>query len=100
MIGNCLNVKRPLSDMTRLKILRDMVLGVTVQGFCSAFRDWVAVQTDYPGKVAEAALAHTVSNTVEAAYRRTDCLDKRWLLMCDWGAFVSEREATGKDVGR
>ncbi|HTU09545.1 MAG TPA: integrase arm-type DNA-binding domain-containing protein [Allosphingosinicella sp.] len=81
------NVKKPLSDMTLLKILRDMDLAVTVHGFRSAFRDWVAEQTDYPGEIAEAALAHTVANKVEAAYRRTDFLDKRRLLMRDWGTF-------------
>jgi integrase len=81
------NVKKPLSDMTLLKILRDMELAVTVHGFRSAFRDWVAEQTDYSGEIAEAALAHTVANKVEAAYRRTDFLDKRRLLMRDWGAF-------------
>lgn len=81
------NVKKPLSDMTLLKILRDMDLGVTVHGFRSAFRDWVAEQTDYSGEIAEAALAHTVSNKVEAAYRRTDFLDKRRLLMGEWAAF-------------
>lgn len=79
--------KKPLSDMTLLKILRDMDLEVTVHGFRSAFRDWVAEQTDYAGEIAEAALAHTVSNKVEAAYRRTDFLDKRRLLMRDWGSF-------------
>lgn len=92
------NVKRPLSDMTLLKILRDMELGVTVHGFRSAFRDWVADKTDYPGEVAEAALAHAVSNKVEAAYRRTDFLDKRRLLMHDWGAFVSGGEAAGDNL--
>jgi integrase len=84
------NVKKPLSDMTLLKILRDMELAVTVHGFRSAFRDWVAEQTDYSGEVAEAALAHTVSNKVEAAYRRTDFLDKRRLLMRDWSAFCTK----------
>lgn len=84
------NVKKPLSDMTLLKILRDMDLAVTVHGFRSAFRDWVAEQTDYSGEIAEAALAHTVSNKVEAAYRRTDFLDKRRLLMRDWAAFCSQ----------
>jgi integrase len=83
------NVKKPLSDMTLLKILRDMELTVTVHGFRSAFRDWVAEQTDYSGEVAEAALAHTVSNKVEAAYRRTDFLDKRRLMMQDWARFCS-----------
>jgi len=79
--------KRPLSDMTLLKILRGMGLTVTVHGFRSAFRDWVAERTDYAGEIAEAALAHTVSNKVEAAYRRTDFLDKRRLLMREWAAF-------------
>lgn len=84
------NVKKPLSDMTLLKILRDMNLAVTVHGFRSAFRDWVAEQTDYSGEIAEAALAHTVSNKVEAAYRRTDFLDKRRLLMRDWAVFCAK----------
>lgn len=82
------NVKKPLSDMTLLKILRDMDLDVTVHGFRSAFRDWVAEQTDYPGEVAEAALAHTVANKVEAAYRRTDFMDKRRSLMNEWADFL------------
>lgn len=86
------NVRKPLSDMTLLKIVRDMGLRVTVHGFRSAFRDWVAEQTDYAGEVAEAALAHTVANRVEAAYRRTDFLEKRRLLMGDWGFFCRGRE--------
>lgn len=53
-----MKLKTPMSDMTLLKILRDMEAGVTVHGFRSAFRDWVADKTDYPGEVAEAALAH------------------------------------------
>jgi integrase len=80
-------LKKPMSDMTLLKILRDMNLEVTVHGFRSAFRDWVAEQTSYPGEVAEAALAHAVSNKVEAAYRRTDFLAKRRHLMREWGRY-------------
>jgi integrase len=53
-------LKTPLSDMTLLKIMRDMETGVTVHGFRSAFRDWVAEETSYPGEVAEAALAHAI----------------------------------------
>lgn len=93
------DVKKPLSDMTLLKILRDMELAVTVHGFRSAFRDWVAEQTDYSGEVAEAALAHTVSNKVEAAYRRTDFLDKRRLLMRDWAAFCKGARAPSNENG-
>jgi integrase len=83
------NPKRMMSDMTLLKILRDKPLDVTVHGFRSSFRDWVAEETNYPGEVAEAALAHTVQNKVEAAYRRTDYLEKRKSLMADWANFCS-----------
>ena len=81
------NPRRQLSDMTLLKILRDKGDDYTVHGFRSSFRDWVAEKTNYPGEVAEAALAHTIANKVEAAYRRTDYLDKRKPLMADWAEF-------------
>jgi integrase len=83
------DVRRPLSDMTLLKILRYADLPYTVHGFRSAFRDWAAEQTTYPGEVAEAALAHTVANKVEAAYRRTNYLDKRREMMADWARFCT-----------
>lgn len=38
-------------------------------------------------EVAEAALAHTVANKVEAAYRRSDLFEKRRALMQQWGSF-------------
>lgn len=81
------NKKRPTSDMTLLKVLRSFDLPYTVHGFRSAFRDWVAEETDYPGEIAEAALAHTNPNKVEAAYRRTDFLNKRRSLMNEWGRY-------------
>ena len=80
---------RPLSDMTLLKVLRDMKEPFTVHGFRSAFRDWVAEQTNFAGEVAEAALAHAIPNKVEAAYRRTDFLEKRRKLMDAWGAYCT-----------
>lgn len=79
--------RKPLSDMTLVKIMRDMSVAATPHGFRSSFRDWAADKTDYPGEVAEAALAHAVPNKVEAAYRRTDFLAKRRALMKDWGAY-------------
>lgn len=63
---------------------------MTVHGFRSAFRDWVAEKTDYSGEVAEAAPAHTVSNKVEAAYRRTDFLDQRRFSCAIWAAFCKK----------
>jgi integrase len=85
------DVRRPLSDMTLLKILRYAELPYTVHGFRSAFRDWAAEQTSYPGEVAEAALAHTVANKVEAAYRRTNYLDKRRSMMAEWAEFCTRK---------
>ena len=59
--------------MTLTKVLRDMSIDdATVHGFRSSFRDWAAEQTSAPGDVVEAALAHTIANRVEAAYRRTN----------------------------
>ena len=60
---------------------------VTVHGFRSTFRDWAAESTAYPNHVVEQALAHTISNAVEAAYRRGDLFEKRRHLMNDWAAF-------------
>ncbi len=91
-------LKRPMSDMTLLKVMRDMETGVTVHGFRSAFRDWVAEETNTPGEVAEAALAHAVSNKVEAAYRRTDLLEKRRALMRQWADFCTGKVATSAPV--
>jgi integrase len=85
------DVRRPLSDMTLLKILRCANIPYTVHGFRSAFRDWAAEQTSYPGEVAEAALAHTVANKVEAAYRRTNYLDKRRVMMADWAIYCTSQ---------
>lgn len=87
------NCKKPISDMTMLKVLRDMGLpGVTVHGFRSSFTDWVAERTEFPKEIAEKALAHRIPNAVEAAYRRTDFFEKRRSLMNRWSAFVFEHE--------
>lgn len=80
---------KALSDMTLTKVLRTELPGAhTVHGFRSAFRDWAAEQTDFPGEVVEAALAHTIPNKVEAAYRRTKFLDKRRTLMSQWARYL------------
>jgi integrase len=59
-------------------------------GLRSTFRDWVAEKTDFPGDMAEIALAHTVANAVEAAYRRGDMVEKRRSMMDAWAAFLSD----------
>jgi integrase len=81
---------KALSDMTLLKALRDNWAGeFTVHGFRSSFRDWAAEQTEFAGDVVETALAHAIANRVEAAYRRTNYLEKRRILMNDWAKFIS-----------
>ena len=80
---------KPISDMTMLKVLRDMRLAsVTVHGFRSCFTDWAAECTNTPKEIVEKALAHRIPNAVEAAYRRTDFFDKRRILMNKWAAYV------------
>jgi integrase len=82
---------KPLSAMALLMTLRRMQRSdLTAHGFRSTFRDWVAEQTDFPHEVAEIALAHTVSNKVEAAYRRGDLFEKRRQLAETWGAYCSD----------
>lgn len=60
---------------------------ITVHGFRSTFRDWAAERTNYPSEMAEMALAHTISNAVEAAYRRGDMFEKRRRMMADWARY-------------
>ena len=76
---------KPLSNMACLETLRRMDRGdLTVHGFRSTFRDWVSETTSYPRDVAEMALAHTIEDKSEAAYRRGDLIEKRRALMADW----------------
>lgn len=82
-----------ISDMTMTKALRDAGSQVTVHGFRSSFRDWAAEQTNFPAEWAEAALAHTVPNKVEAAYRRTKFLEQRRKLMAAWGDYCDGSKA-------
>jgi integrase len=87
---------RSLSNMAFLMLLRRMGRGdLTVHGFRSSFRDWAAERTNFPAEVAEMALAHTVSDKVEAAYRRGDLFDKRRRLMTAWAEFCSKPQTGG-----
>lgn len=66
---------------------------VVQHGFRSTFRDWAAERTNYPNHVVEMALAHTIGDKVEAAYRRGDLFEKRAAMMSDWAAFLATPEA-------
>ncbi|NBV72034.1 MAG: DUF4102 domain-containing protein [Burkholderiaceae bacterium] len=83
---------KPLSNMAMSMLLRRLSLNVTVHGFRSTFRDWVSEETQHSPEVAEMALAHTIKNKVEAAYRRRDLLDRRRILMQDWLDFCNSEQ--------
>lgn len=61
--------------------------GTPPHGFRSTFKDWRTEQTSFPNEMSEMALGHTVSDKVEAAYRRGDMREKRRRMMADWAAF-------------
>jgi integrase len=79
----------PLSNMAFMQVLRRMGLGdrASAHGFRSSFRDWATEVAKVREVVAEAALAHTVPNKTEAAYRRATYLEARITLMADWASF-------------
>jgi integrase len=80
--------RMPLSNMAMLALLKRMNRrNLTGHGFRSSFRDWAAELTNFPHEVAEMALAHTVGDKVEAAYRRGDLFQKRRQLMEAWSRF-------------
>jgi integrase len=89
----------PLGNTTMMDLLRNGLRpGVTVHGFRSSFRDWAGDQTNFPRDVAEAALAHTLPNATERAYRRGSALEKRRALMEAWGAYCERPERFGNVV--
>ena len=94
---------RPISNMAMDKTLRDAGLDFTVHGFRSTFKDWATERTSFPHELSEMALAHTIKDKTEAAYRRGDMVEKRRELMDAWAGFctgssrasISERSGDG-----
>ncbi|SOE98855.1 Integrase [Burkholderia sp. OK233] len=83
----------PLSNMAMLILLRRMSRhGITVHGFRSTFRDWVAECTEYPDSLAEEALAHIITSQTVAAYRRRDQLERRRVMMEGWGVYCASQQ--------
>jgi integrase len=88
---------RPLGSMALRMLLRRLGRGdLTVHGFRSTFADWAAERTAFPDEVRQMALAHAVSDKVEAAYRRGDLFDKRRQLAEAWGRFCTMPIVTGE----
>jgi integrase len=86
---------KPISNMAMAKVLERMGRDtITVHGFRSTFRDWIAEATSHPRELAEKALAHKLASAVEAAYQRADVVEKRREVMSEWS-----RYATGPSRG-
>ena len=91
---------KQMSENTMRKYLqKDMQCErLTVHGFRSTFRDWAAEQTSFPREVAEAALAHTLKDKTEAAYQRSDMLERRRKLMETWAKYCASGAAKDEVV--
>lgn len=83
------NGKRPISDSTLSKMLRDMGVDAVPHGFRSTFKDWARSSTAYADEVSELALAHVATDATRAAYARDELLAKRARLMRDWAKFCA-----------
>jgi integrase len=78
-----------LNDAALSDTLKEMDVGVTVHGFRSTFRDWGGDTTEYPNEMLELALAHTISDETERAYRRGDMREKRRRMMEEWSRYCA-----------
>jgi integrase len=89
-----------LSDMALSQLMRGMrergelQIEAVPHGFRSTFRDWGAEQTSYPDEIRKAASGHTVGDSVQQAYQRTDLLEKRRRMMGDWAKFLDQASAS------
>ena len=71
-------IKRSFKDMN-----------TTVHGLRATCRTWGSEMTDYPCDILEFSLAHQQNEKVEAAYNRTELLEKRRPLMQDWADYAT-----------
>lgn len=80
------------SNMAMAMLLRRMGYGhVTTHGFRSTFRDWAGDETTFAREIIEQALAHTIQNKAERAYRRGTAIERRRALMEAWADFLTTR---------
>jgi len=62
----------------------------TVHGMSrSGFKSWASEETNFEFAAVEACLSHTISDELEAAYRRTDFIKKRTRLMQAWADYLT-----------
>lgn len=85
--------KKGMSNGALLAVIKGMpdFASYVPHGFRSTFRDWAAETTSFANETLEMALAHTIKDKTEAAYRRHDQLGKRFKLMEQWAGFIARQ---------
>ena len=87
------NRGKPVDEKVMPRMMKELRINAVPHGFRSSFRDWCAEYAKAAREVAEAALAHVVSNKIEAAYARSDLFQRRAELMQQWADYLSERSS-------
>jgi len=88
-----------LGESTFQRLLRKLdPRDLTVHGFRSCFMDWAHERTAFAKVVIDMALAHTVGDKVEEAYRRGDLFEKRRQLMQAWADYCASPQIEGKVI--
>lgn len=83
---------KPISDTSLIKLMKELGADkYTLHGFRSTFRDYIGDKTNFPRELAETALAHAVGDATERAYRRSDALERRRVMMAVWEDYCSSR---------
>ena len=90
IFSSALSTRRPLGEGTWRGPLRRLGIAATVHGLRSSFRDSCG-ETGEPREVAEACLAHAIRNQEEAAYARSDLLERRRAVMEAWAGYYIQR---------
>jgi integrase len=84
------NDGKPIVGMSLRKALaRHAGEGSTVHGLRSSFRTWADERTNFQREIKEVALAHAIGDATQAAYARSDVLEKRRKLMEAWATFLT-----------
>lgn len=90
---------QPLSDATLLKLVREQGYEIDVHGFRTSFKTWAQERTNFPREVSEAALAHTIKDKAEAAYARSELMEKRRALGEAWARYLAQESAKVVRIG-
>jgi len=90
---------KALSDMTLSKLVKELGFDADVHGFRTSFRTWAQERTNFPREIAEAALAHGIRDKAEAAYARSNHIEKRRKMMEAWARHLAEQPGAAVRIG-